>query len=445
MAVLAATLGSERSFGQISTSSHEEGDKYVDRSGFNNISATQFTSELHPEVKDLLKMTINMTSVAVDVESDGASTFFGSKMECALLEFSRQHLGMGPLTIERSNHNVAYFTSLDMPEQSAAVVIKLGESKFRLLVKGPSEILLDKCSKIIVDPNAGIEAAEITTNQREVLKQIVTNYASRPARTVSLLYKDFEEWPLPRKQWNTYTPVQTQDKLLNNPALLGVFAIHDPLRANSLHAVESCQRAGVVVRMVTADDAHFAKALSMQCGIFIDVMVVLEGPEFRTLSRRDLNLIITKVAVLARASPEDKRLFVKTLRDLGETVAITGTSANDAPSLKVANIGFSTNDASTDAAKEASSVILLEDNFASLVESIFWGRAVPESVRKFLQFQLTINISALILTFVSSAVSDTEELVLNAVQLLWVNLITDLFACLARRQTLPLTLFETKN
>jgi len=135
--------------------------------------------------------------------------------------------------------------------------------------------------------------------------------------------------------------------------------------------------------------------------------------------------------VLARSSPEDKRILVKRLKEMGETVAVTGDGTNDAPALKTADVGFSMGIAGTEVAKEASAIILMDDNFSSIVKALLWGRAVNDAVKKFLQFQVTVNITAVILTFVSAVASADQSSVLTAVQLLWVNLIMDTFAALA--------------
>lgn len=173
----------------------------------------------------------------------------------------------------------------------------------------------------------------------------------------------------------------------------------------------------------------------------------MEGPRFRQLSDEEMDDVIPRLQVLARSSPEDKRILVARLKHLGETVAVTGDGTNDGPALKTADVGFSMGIAGTEVAKEASSIILLDDNFSSIVTAIAWGRAVNDAVAKFLQvsisrdllrivsdisqFQITVNITAVALTFVSAVYNDSNESVLNAVQLLWVNLIMDTFAALA--------------
>jgi Ca2+-transporting ATPase len=183
--------------------------------------------------------------------------------------------------------------------------------------------------------------------------------------------------------------------------------------------------------MVTGDNINTAIAIAESCGIKTYHGIVMEGPKFRHLSDEAMDEVIPKLQVLARSSPEDKRILVARLKKLGETVAVTGDGTNDGPALKAADVGFSMGIAGTEVAKEASSIILLDDNVKSIVTAIAWGRAVNDAVAKFLQFQITVNITAVILTFVSSLYSSDNQSVLTAVQLLWVNLIMDTFAALA--------------
>lgn len=163
----------------------------------------------------------------------------------------------------------------------------------------------------------------------------------------------------------------------------------------------------------------------------------MEGPKFRQLSDEEMDRILPNLQILARSSPEDKRILVARLKHLGETVAVTGDGTNDGPALKTADVGFSMGIAGTEVAKEASSIILLDDNFKSIVTAISWGRAVNDAVAKFLQFQITVNITAVCLTFVSSVSNSNNESVLKPVQLLWVNLIMDTFAALALATDAP--------
>merc|ERR1712230_319989 len=250
-------------------------------------------------------------------------------------------------------------------------------------------------------------------------------YAQKSLRTIGLTYRDFPSWPPAGTQTSADPSAAEFDQVFTNMVFSGVVGIQDPVRPGVPEAVAKCQFAGVKVRMVTGDNIITARAIARESGI------VMEGPEFRKLSDEAMTEILPRLAVLARSSPQDKQILVQKLRSLDETVAVTGDGTNDGPALKAADVGFSMGIAGTEVAKEASAIILMDDNFASIVKALMWGRAVNDAVAKFLQFQLTVNITAVLLTFVSAVSNPDMESVLTAVQLLWVNLIMDTFAALA--------------
>jgi Ca2+-transporting ATPase len=189
--------------------------------------------------------------------------------------------------------------------------------------------------------------------------------------------------------------------------------------------------AGVNVKMCTGDNVLTARSIAKQCDIFTAGGIIMEGPVFRQLSLSEMIEIVPRLQVLARSSPEDKKILVEILKSVGEIVGVTGDGTNDGPALKTAHVGFSMGIAGTEVAKEASDIILMDDNFSSIVKAIMWGRCVNDAVRKFLQFQISTNVTAVIITFVSAVASTEEQPVLSAVQLLWINIIMDTFAALA--------------
>ena len=213
--------------------------------------------------------------------------------------------------------------------------------------------------------------------------------------------------------------------------LISVIAIEDPLRPGAREAVANCGKAGVRVKMCTGDNLQAAKAIAQQCGIYTPRGIIMQGPHFRTLSPDVRKAIVSQLQVLALSSPEDKRILIETLKDLGDVVGVTGGGTNDGPALKAAHVGFSMGISGTEVAKEASDIILMDDNFSSIVKAIMWGRCVKDSVRKFLQFQISAKVTAVVITFVWALASSSKESPLSAVQLLWVNLIMDAFATLA--------------
>lgn len=155
----------------------------------------------------------------------------------------------------------------------------------------------------------------------------------------------------------------------------------------------------------------------------------MEGPQFRKLSDEELDKILPNLKVLARSAPQDKLRLVKRLKYHREVVAVTGDGTNDAPALRAADVGLAMGITGTEIAKEASAIIIMDDNFASIVKAVMWGRNVRASIQKFLQFQLTINLVALTVAFISAVIGRGEPL--KPIQLLWVNLIQDTLAALA--------------
>ncbi|KAI4152224.1 MAG: hypothetical protein LQ341_000745 [Variospora aurantia] len=441
MSTVAGVLGTSTRFGTKKTPESTEtsspqspvkSNPTVSENGSLDQSTTAFIAALHEDASLLLKQSITLNSTAFEGEIEGEESFIGSKTETALLSFARDYLAMGPLNEERSNADIVQLVPFDSGRKCMATVIKLGNGRFRMFVKGASELMLGKCQAIVQNPTRGLAESSVTEEIRQSLHDIINEYASRSLRTIGFLYRDYEQWPPQGASTQEDDPnLAVFDNIFKDMVFLGIIGIQDPLRIGVADAVRACQKAGVFVRMVTGDNLLTAKAIAQECGIFQPGGIVMEGPEFRKLSKTQMDQAIPRLQVLARSSPDDKRTLVKRLKELGETVAVTGDGTNDAPALKTADIGFSMGIAGTEVAKEASAIILMDDNFASIVKAIMWGRAVNDSVKKFLQFQVTVNITAVFLTFISAVANENEESVLTAVQLLWVNLIMDTFAALA--------------
>ncbi|KAL8973230.1 MAG: hypothetical protein Q9183_000083 [Haloplaca sp. 2 TL-2023] len=402
MSTVAGILGNSNRFGDKKSPDSTESNspqspmKSNERSSLDrgplDQSAGAFVSVLQQDVKALLKQSIAINSTAFEGEVDGEETFIGSKTETALLGFARDHLAMGPLNEERSNANVVQLIPFDSGRKCMATVIRLGNGKYRMFVKGASELMLGKCQSILQDPTHGLGETALTEEMARGLEETINEYASRSLRTIGFLYKDYEQWPpqgAPRQEDDANLAVF--DKIFTRMVFIGIVGIQDPLRIGVADAVRACQHAGVVVRMVTGDNLLTAKAIAEECGIFTPGGIVMEGPEFRKLSKTQMDQTIPRLQVLARSSPDDKRILVKRLKELGETVAVTGDGTNDAPALKTADVGFSMGIAGTEVAKEASAIILMDDNFASIVKAIMWGRAVNDAVQKFLQVGATAS------------------------------------------------------
>ena len=429
------------------------------------LNSTAFENKnFDPEMDDQNQNQDNNTTSHADrmdsIARGRVEAYIGSKTETALLNMSRRALDVkfGSLQELRTNtkdhfniEKVVQVVPFESSRKWAGVVVKLqGSDTYRFYVKGAAEIVSSKC-QYMIRPDK--KSTRINDTIATDITSEIEGLAVDALRAISLAHRDFvgyKSWP-PQEFIDTKnednevveaSPEYLLEKVLpkNNETdsmtLDGIVGIQDPLRSGVRDSVQQCQRAGVTVRMVTGDNIMTARAIARNCNIltpenFSEEGRAMEGPAFRKLSKEDRIRILPNLRVLARSSPEDKRILVETLKGMGDVVAVTGDGTNDAPALKLADVGFSMGISGTEVAREASDIILMTDDFSAIVDAIKWGRCVSISIKKFIQFQLIVNFTAVILTFVSSVASEDETSVLTAVQLLWVNLIMDTLAALA--------------
>uniref|UniRef100_A0A8C5LS51 Calcium-transporting ATPase n=1 Tax=Leptobrachium leishanense TaxID=445787 RepID=A0A8C5LS51_9ANUR len=359
----------------------------------------------------------------------------GNKTECALLGFvldlKQDYQAVRNEIPEEKLYKVYTFNSV---RKSMSTVLQDPSGGFRMYSKGASEIILRKCTKIM---DQGGELGVFKARDRdEMVKKVIEPMACDGLRTICLAYRDFPAGAEP--DWDS------EGDILSDLTCIAVVGIEDPVRPEVPEAIQLCQRAGITVRMVTGDNINTARAIATKCGILQpgEDFLCLEGKEFNTLIRNEkgeveqekLDKVWQRLRVLARSSPTDKHTLVKgiidsTVAEQRQVVAVTGDGTNDGPALKKADVGFAMGIAGTDVAKEASDIILTDDNFSSIVKAVMWGRNVYDSISKFLQFQLTVNVVAVIVAFTGACI--TQDSPLKAVQMLWVNLIMDTFASLA--------------
>ncbi|KAF5886380.1 plasma membrane calcium-transporting ATPase 1 isoform X3, partial [Clarias magur] len=390
---------------------------------------------------DLLILGISVnsaytTKIMSPEKEGGLCRQVGNKTECALLGFvldlKKDYQAIRNEIPEEKLYKVYTFNSV---RKSMSTVLKNADGSFRMFSKGASEILLKKCYKILT---ASGETKVFRPRDRDdMVKKVIEPMASEGLRTICLAYRDFpasEGEP----DW------ENEADILARLTCVCVVGIEDPVRPEVPDAIKKCQRAGITVRMVTGDNINTARAIATKCGILQpgDDFLCLEGKEFNRRIRNEkgeieqerIDKIWPKLRVLARSSPTDKHTLVKgiidsTVIEQRQVVAVTGDGTNDGPALKKADVGFAMGIAGTDVAKEASDIILTDDNFSSIVKAVMWGRNVYDSISKFLQFQLTVNVVAVIVAFTGACI--TQDSPLKAVQMLWVNLIMDTFASLA--------------
>ncbi|XP_015232185.1 PREDICTED: plasma membrane calcium-transporting ATPase 1-like isoform X3 [Cyprinodon variegatus] len=376
------------------------------------------------------------TNIMPPEKEGGLPRQLGNKTECALLGFSndlkRDYHAIRSEIPEEKLYKVYTFNSV---RKSMSTVLKMADGSFRMFSKGASEILLKKCYKILT---ANGEPKIFRPRDRDdMVKKVIEPMASEGLRTICLAYRDFPASD-GEPEWDN------ENDILTGLTCICVVGIEDPVRPEVPEAIRKCQRAGITVRMVTGDNINTARAIASKCGILLpgDDFLCLEGKEFNRRIRNErgeieqerIDRIWPRLRVLARSSPTDKHTLVKgiidsTIAEQRQVVAVTGDGTNDGPALKKADVGFAMGIAGTDVAKEASDIILTDDNFSSIVKAVMWGRNVYDSISKFLQFQLTVNVVAVIVAFTGACI--TQDSPLKAVQMLWVNLIMDTFASLA--------------
>lgn len=359
----------------------------------------------------------------------------GNKTECGLLGFVLDlRQDYEPVRSQMPEEKLYKVYTFNSVRKSMSTVIKMPDESFRMYSKGASEIVLKKCCKIL--SGAGEARVFRPRDRDEMVKKVIEPMACDGLRTICVAYRDFPSSPEP--DWDN------ENDILNELTCICVVGIEDPVRPEVPEAIRKCQRAGITVRMVTGDNINTARAIAIKCGIIHpgEDFLCLEGKEFNRRIRNEkgeieqdrIDKIWPKLRVLARSSPTDKHTLVKGIIDSTHTeqrqvVAVTGDGTNDGPALKKADVGFAMGIAGTDVAKEASDIILTDDNFSSIVKAVMWGRNVYDSISKFLQFQLTVNVVAVIVAFTGACI--TQDSPLKAVQMLWVNLIMDTFASLA--------------
>ncbi|KAG5244973.1 calcium-transporting ATPase 12, plasma membrane-type [Salix suchowensis] len=374
-------------------------------------------SEIESEVYQLLQegVALNTTSTINKSHATSVPEITGSPTEKAILSWAQMDLGMYINETREKMEIIHVETFTSEKKRSGVMTRKNNEKVIHTQWKGAAEMILAMCSNYY-DRNGALKS--LNAEEKVQLGAIIQSMASKSLRCIAFAHKTVAED-------NGHASEKLQESGL---ALLGLVGLKDPCRPGVRTAVESCKTAGVNVKMITSDNVHTARAIAIECGILnpeqdMQNGAVVEGVQFRNYSPEERKARIDNILVMARSSPFDKLLMVQCLKEKDHVVAVTGDGTNDAAALKEADVGLCMGIQGTEVAKESSDIVILDDNFSSVVTVLRWGICVYNHIQKFIQFQLTVNVAALAINFVAAISSG--KVPLTAVQLLWVNLIMD--------------------
>ena len=303
--------------------------------------------------------------------------------------------------------------SFDSKRKMMTTIHKIG-SKYRIITKGAPDVLIKRCSKYYQSGRI-----EPIFSKRDALQEQNQIMAEDALRVIAIAYKDVEKLP---REINSET-------IENELTFVGLIGMIDPPREGVKEAVKTCRKAGIKTVMITGDHLQTAKAIAKELGILRKGDLAINGETLEKMSQQELERDIMRYSVFARVSPEHKVRIVKAFQSTGAVVAMTGDGVNDAPALKNADIGIAMGKGGTDVAKNASDMVLTDDNFVTIVEAVKQGRNIYDNIKKAVHFLLATNIGEIVAIFVGLLLGIKSPLL--AIQLLWVNLVTDSFPAIA--------------
>ncbi|XP_043720891.1 calcium-transporting ATPase 12, plasma membrane-type-like [Telopea speciosissima] len=384
-----------------------------------------------PNVLQFLQegVSLNTTGAVYRSYSGTVPDFSGSPTEKAILSWAVLDLGTAVDEVKQSC-TVLHVEAFNSEKKRSGVLMRNNREKVICVHwKGAAEIILALCSSYFGRTGT---AKPMNEAERMKFEQIIKGMADKGLRCIAFASKPVSEV----EENGDATHELKEDGLI----LLGLVGLKDPCRPEVSEAVKVCREAGVNIKMITGENFFTAIAIAIECGILeadedMNNGAVVEGVEFRNYTPEERKQKVDTIRVMARSSPYDKLLMVQCLKEKGHIVAVTGNGTNDAPILKAADIGFFMGIQSTEVPNESSDIVILDDNFNSVVTVMKQGRCIYSNIQKFIQFQLTMNVVALVINFVAAVSS--EVVPLTAVQLLWVNLLRDTLGTLALATEYP--------
>lgn len=356
------------------------------------------------------KFIMELGTMCTDTEEQYSESI-GEPTEVAITNFAiKNNLRKSELYEKMPRINDIPFNST---RKMMTTIHKMGK-KYRIITKGAPDVLIKKCTKCY--NNGSISSIY---SKEESIKYQNNEMSEKALRVIAVAYRDADNLPV-----NI-----TADAIENDLIFVGLIGMIDPPREGVKEAVRTCRKAGIKTVMITGDHLQTAKAIAKELGILRKGDFAVAGDELEKISDQELEKNIMKYSVFARVTPEHKVRIVKAFRNAGQIVAMTGDGVNDAPALKNADIGIAMGKGGTDVAKNAADMILTDDNFVTIVDAVRQGRNIYDNIKKAVHFLIATNIGEIVTIFVGLLMGIKSPLL--AIQLLWINLVTDSLPAIA--------------
>ena len=330
-------------------------------------------------------------------EEDGSWSFIGNPTEGSLLAAAAK-AGVDYQELRQAADIVRVFPFSSQNKDMSTIVRENG--KEILYVKGNPEKIISLCTGI-------------SEEEKEKNFHLMEEFQNKAGRLLAFAHKELEG------QYND----EEQDEVEQGLIYDGFVVISDPLSPDVYESIRNCRSAGIEVKMLTGDNIRTARAIANELHMLDDDHIAVEAADIEKLTDEDLKEALKKIQVIARSTPLVKMRVVKLLKEQGNVVAVTGDGINDAPAIKHADVGIAMGIAGTDVTKEASDMVLLDDSFSTIIKAVQWGRGIYENFKRFIQFQLTVNVSSVVVVICSILAGFSAPF--TALELLWINIIMD--------------------
>ena len=330
-------------------------------------------------------------------EEDGSWSFIGNPTEGSLLAAAAK-AGVDYQELRQAADIVRVFPFSSQNKDMSTIVRENG--KEILYVKGNPEKIISLCTGI-------------SEEEKEKNFHLMEEFQNKAGRLLAFAHKELEG------QYND----EEQDEVEQGLIYDGFVVISDPLSPDVYESIRNCRSAGIEVKMLTGDNIRTARAIANELHMLDDDHIAVEAADIEKLTDEELKEALKKIQVIARSTPLVKMRVVKLLKEQGNVVAVTGDGINDAPAIKHADVGIAMGIAGTDVTKEASDMVLLDDSFSTIIKAVQWGRGIYENFKRFIQFQLTVNVSSVVVVICSILAGFSAPF--TALELLWINIIMD--------------------